>query len=121
MRFLIRLVVLALAALGAKALYDLLALRRDELASTGADLVARTKTAAREVVGTVSDATKGAASAVQESATAVASSAAEQASEVKAAAADARDEVKDTLTTDADADADDAVPPAKRSTAKSAS
>lgn len=97
MRFLIRLVVLALAALGAKTLYDILAPRREELTRTGADLVARTKTAAREVAGTASDATTRAASVVHESAVDITDTAVQQVNDVKAAAGEARDEVLDSL------------------------
>jgi hypothetical protein len=94
MRMLIRLVVLALAAFGAKSLYDKLAPHSDELKRTGAGLVDRTTTAAREVADRASEATHRVASTAQESATAVKDTAVEQANQVKAAAEEAKEEAR---------------------------
>lgn len=100
MRFLFRLAVLALAAIGAKALYDKLAPHSDELKRTGADLVDRTTSAAREVAGKAQEATQRVASTAQENAAAVKDTAIEQAQGVKAAADEARTEALDTLSAD---------------------
>ena len=58
MRMLIRLAVLALAAMGAKALYDKFAPRADNLKQTGAEFVDRAGSAAHDVGAKVSDATQ---------------------------------------------------------------
>ena len=93
MRFLFRLVVLALAAFGAKSLYDKLAPHSDELKRTGAGFVDRTTTAAREVADRATEATQRVTSSAQEGAAAV-KDAVEQAGQVKAAAEDAKDEAR---------------------------
>ncbi len=89
MRLIIRLGILALAAFGAKTLYDKLAPRKAELRDTGAEFVTRAGTAAREVGAKVQDATQRVATSAQESAADVSSTAKAQAAEVKAAAEDA--------------------------------
>jgi len=94
MRFLIRLVVLALAAFGAKSLYDKLAPHSDELKRTGAGFVDKTTTAAREVADRASEATQRVTTTAQESATAVKDATVEQASQVKSAAGEAKDEAR---------------------------
>jgi hypothetical protein len=101
MRFLIRLVVLGLAAFGAKALYDKLAPHSDEFKRTGADLADRTTSAAREVAGKATEAAQRVAATAQQGATTVKDTAAEQAQEVKSAAEEARNEARDALTADA--------------------
>ena len=100
MRFLIRLAVLALAAFGAKSLYDKLAPHSDEFKRTGADLVDRTTSAAREVAGKAQEATQRVATTAQEGASAVKDTAVAEAGEVKAAADDACHEAQDALSTE---------------------
>lgn len=97
MRFLIRLVVLGLAAVGAKTVYDWLATRREDVQRTGSDLAGRTTTAVRAVAHQATDAARRVADVVQESASGIADTAAEQAREVQAAAVDARDEALEEL------------------------
>jgi hypothetical protein len=101
MRFLFRLVVLALAAFGAKALYDKLAPHSDEFKRTGADLVDRTTSAAREVAGKAQESAQRVASTAQESASEVKDTAVQKAQEVRSAAEDAKDEARDAITSDA--------------------
>ena len=64
MRMLIRLAVLGLAAFG-ESLYDKLAPHSDELKRTGAGLVDRTTSAAREVADRASEATQRVATTAQ--------------------------------------------------------
>ena len=94
MRFLFRLVVLALAAFGAKSLYDKLAPHSDELKRTGAGFVDRTTSAAREVADRATEATQRVTTTAQESASAVKDAAVEQANQVKSAAGEAKDEAR---------------------------
>jgi hypothetical protein len=68
MRFLFRLVVLALAAVGAKALYDQFAPKASELRGPASDVLDSAKSAARDVT----EHAKSAASGVREQATAAA-------------------------------------------------
>ena len=91
MRILIRLAVLALAAFGAKSIYEKLAPRKDTLRATGAEFMERTGSAAREVGAKVSDATQRVAATAQESAADLSVTARAQAGEVKAAAEEAKD------------------------------
>jgi len=89
MRLTMRLGLLALAAFGAKTLYEKFATHKDELRDTGAEFVNRAGSAAREVGAKVQDATQRVATSAQESAADVSSTAKAQAAEVKAAAEDA--------------------------------
>lgn len=86
MRTLIRLVVLGLAAYGAKALYDQLAPKKDQLRQSGAQFVDRTAGAAREMGGKISDATQSLVDTAHDQATEVKAAATEQANEVRSAA-----------------------------------
>lgn len=97
MRFLIRLTVLALAAVGAKTLYDRLAPRRDELKQTATDLAARTASATREVAGKAGEATHDIAASVKENTKVVKESAVQQAGDIKGAAETARREATEVL------------------------
>lgn len=99
MRFLIRVAVLALAAFGAKALYDRFAPRREELGRTASDLLSRTASAGREVKDKAAEVTGRVVSVAQEGAASIADTAAEQANEVKSAAEDARAAASDASTT----------------------
>ncbi len=101
MRFLFRLVVLALAAVGAKTLYDKLAPHRDEFKRTGADFVDRTTSAAREVAGKAQEASQRVASTAQQGAGEVRDTAMQKAQDVKSAAEDAKDEARGALGSDA--------------------
>ena len=92
MRFLFRLIVLALAAFGAKALYDWLAPRREDLQRTGTDFVTRASSAARAVTGEASDAARNVAQVASDRAGGLAHTAAQQAHAVKDGAGDAREE-----------------------------
>jgi len=85
-RTLIRLVVLALAAYGAKTLYDKLAPRKDELRQTGAQFIDRTAGATREMRDKISDATQSLVDTAHDRAAEVKATATEQASEVRSAA-----------------------------------
>jgi hypothetical protein len=93
MRFLFRLVVLVLAAVGVKALYEKLAPRQDQLRSTADTFLDRTTTAARDVGARVSDAAQIIADNAHRNAADVRDAAAEGAGRVRAAAEDARDEL----------------------------
>jgi hypothetical protein len=95
MRFLVRLAVLALAAFGAKALYDKLAPRKDQLRSTADDLLDRTATAARDVGAKVGDAASDLASTAQSRAADVRDAAVQGAGDVRAAAERARDDLSE--------------------------
>jgi hypothetical protein len=85
-RTLIRLVVLGLAAFGAKTLYDKLAPRKDELRQSGAQFLDRTAGAARHVGDTISSATESVVDSAHDAAAEVKATAVEQASEVRSAA-----------------------------------
>jgi ElaB/YqjD/DUF883 family membrane-anchored ribosome-binding protein len=87
-RTLIRLVVLGLAAYGAKTLYDQLAPRKDELRQSGAQLFDRTAGAAREMGDKLSGATQSIVGTAQEQAAEMKNTAAEQADVVRSAADD---------------------------------
>lgn len=93
MRILLRLSVLALAAVGVKALYDWLAPRRDDLRRAGTELVTRTTSAAREVGDQATEAARRVAQVASDGAGEVADTAKQKVHEVKAATGDARGEV----------------------------
>jgi len=93
MRFLFRLVVLALAALGAKTLYDMLAPKQDQLRSSADTFLDRTTSAARDVGAKVTGAAKNLASTAQSNAADVKDAALEGADRVRSAAEQARDEL----------------------------
>lgn len=93
MRFLIRLAVLGLAAVGAKALYDKLAPKQDQLRSSADTFVDRTTTAARDLGTKVSDAAHSLASTAQTNAADVTDAARKGADEVRAAAEQAKDDL----------------------------
>lgn len=95
MRFLFRLAVLALAAVGVKALYDKLAPRQDQLRASADTFLDRTTAAARGVGAKVSDAAQDVAATAQSNATDVRDAARSGADEVRAAAEQARDEIVD--------------------------
>jgi hypothetical protein len=97
MRMLIRLAILALAAIGAKALYDKFAPHADNLKQTGAEFVDRAGSAARDVGAKVSDATQKVAATAKEGADDVKATAQDKAAEVKAAADDAKSKAADEL------------------------
>ncbi len=96
-RMLIRLVVLAFAALGAKTLYDKLAPHTDELKTTGSDFIDRAGSAARDVGTTVSEAAQKVAATAKDSASDVKATAQHKAAEVKDAASDAVDKASSQL------------------------
>jgi hypothetical protein len=96
-RLLIRLVVLALAALGAKTLYDRFAPHTDDLKTTGYEFVDRAGSAARDVGSAVTDATQKVAATAKESANDVMTTAQDKAADVKAAADDAVGKVSQQL------------------------
>jgi hypothetical protein len=83
---LIRLVVLGLAAFGAKTLYDKFAPRKDELRQSGAQFLDRTAGAARQVGDKISGATQSVVDSAHGAAAEVKATAVEQASEVRSAA-----------------------------------
>jgi len=93
-RTLIRLAVLALAAFGAKTLYERLAPRKEELRRSGAQFFDRTTGAAREVGGKLSDATQSIVDTAQERAAEVKAKASEQARNVESAANDLKSTTK---------------------------
>jgi gas vesicle protein len=97
MRMLIRLAVLALAAMGAKALYDKFAPHADNLKQTGADFVDRAGSAARDVGAKVGDVTQKVATTAKEGVDEVKATAQDKAEEVKAAADDAKNKAADEL------------------------
>jgi len=92
---LIRLAVLALAAFGAKTLYDHLAPRRGEMRDAGSDFADRATSAAREVGAKVQDAAQRITNTTQESAADVMTTVKEQAGEVRAATEDVIDTTVD--------------------------
>jgi len=92
MRFLIRLVVLALAAFGAKSIYDRLWPQREQFKATGSDFVDRAGTAATEVGTSLSQAAQNIASTAQDNLATVKATASQQADEVVAAADAAKTE-----------------------------
>ncbi len=96
-RLLFRLIVLALAALGAKSLYDRLAPHADELEATGTDLVDRASTATRDLGKSVTDATQQVVGTAKKGAGDVKATAVDAANEVKDAAGDAQASAADTL------------------------
>jgi len=100
MRFLFRLAVLALAAVGAKSIYDKLAPKQDQFLSTADTFLGRTQAAARDVGAKVTDAASNLASTAQSNVAGVKDAALHGADEVRSAAEQARDEL-----TDADATA----------------
>lgn len=97
MRMLIRLAVLALAAVGAKALYDKFAPHADNLKLTGSEFVDRAGSAARDVGAKVSEATQKVAATAKESVDEVKATAEDKAEELKAAADDAKNKAADEL------------------------
>jgi gas vesicle protein len=97
MRMLVRLVILALAVIGAKALYDKFAPHADNLKQTGAEFIERAGSAARDVGAKVSDATQDVATTAKESVGAVKATAQDKAEEVRAAADDAKNKAADEL------------------------
>lgn len=97
-RFLIRIAVLALAAFGAKALYDrFVAPNQDQLRQTADQFIDRTSTAAREVGNKVSGAAGDIASTVETNAADVKATAQREADNVSAAATQAKNETVRTL------------------------
>ena len=92
MRFLFRLVVLALAAFGAKSIYDRLWPQREQFKSTGSDFVDRAGSAVNEVGTSLTQAAQNIATTAQENLAAVKTTASEQADEVVAAADTAKTE-----------------------------
>jgi 2-hydroxychromene-2-carboxylate isomerase len=99
-RLIIRLGILALAAFGAKSLYDRLAPHGDQLKTTGSEFVDRAGSAAREVGSKVSDASQSVAVAAKSGLDEVKSTAVEQAAEVKSAADDAANKASEELAAD---------------------
>ena len=91
MRILIRLAILALAAFGAKSLYDQLYPRRDDVRAAGSDFAERATSAVREVGAKVQDAAQRVGDTTQRSAADVLTTVREQADEVRAATGDAID------------------------------
>jgi hypothetical protein len=85
MRVLLRLFVLALAAFGAKTLYDLYQFRGDDLKRVGSDLVDQVGAAARDVGAQATDAGQQVSEALQRGAAAVVTTAQERAADVQAA------------------------------------
>jgi hypothetical protein len=90
MRFLFRLGVLALAAVGAKTLYDRFAPKAAELRGPAGDVLGSAKSAARDVTQHAKDA-----------ASEVADDARQRASDVKDKAADATGQAQDIVSSDA--------------------
>ena len=111
MRFLFRLVVLALAAVGAKSLYEKLAPKQDQFRSSADTFLGRTQAAARDVTSKVADAAQNLASTAQTNAAEVKDAALQGADQVKDAAARRRGRrtACDELTQDDPTDADSAV------------
>jgi hypothetical protein len=95
-RLLFRLIVLALAALGAKSLYDRLAPHADDLKATGTDLVDRASSATRDLGKSVTDATQQVVGNAKKGAEDVKATAVDAAHEVKDAAVDAQASAADT-------------------------
>src|ERR1700712_3611890 len=89
MKFLIRLAVLALAAVGAKALYDQFAPKATELRGPAGDVLGTAKSAARDVTQHAKDA-----------AAEVADDARQRAADVRDQAASAVDQAQDTVSDD---------------------
>jgi hypothetical protein len=89
MRMLIRLGLLALAAFGAKTIYEKLAPRKDSLRATGTEFVDRTGSAAREMASMVSIATQRMVANTPAAASDVAATAKARVAEVKLAADEA--------------------------------
>lgn len=96
-RLLFRLIVLTLAALGAKSLYDRLAPHADDLRATGNDLVERASSATRDLGRSVTDATQQVVGTAKDGAGDVKATAVDAVNEVKDAAVDAQASVADTL------------------------
>jgi hypothetical protein len=84
MRLLFRVFVLALAAFGAKTLYDLYQSRGDDLKRVGSDLVDHVGAAARDVGAQATDAGQQVSEALQRGAAAVATTAQQRAVDVQA-------------------------------------
>jgi gas vesicle protein len=97
-RLFIRLTVWALAAVGAKSLYDKFAPRADRLKTTGLDLADRTSAAARDLTTKVSEATQKVTATAREGADDVKVTAQDAAADVRKAAADAKNGAVDELT-----------------------
>jgi hypothetical protein len=89
MRYVFRLIVLGLAVLGAKFLYEAFVSRRPELRATVDKFRSRTSSAAREMGASIADAAKTVADQADE----VERTAVTQAREVQTAVRDAKDEV----------------------------
>src|SRR5262245_37917538 len=68
MRFVFRILVLALAAIGAKFVYDTFMMRREEFRNTADTLLNRTSSAAQEMRASVTEAATNIASTVQSAA-----------------------------------------------------
>jgi hypothetical protein len=86
MRLILRLVVVALAAVGVKTLYDKFARRSDEFKERGAELLDRTGSAAHDIGATASDAAQNVAAAARSSANDVKQAASDNADAVRKAA-----------------------------------
>ena len=110
MRMLIRLALLALAAVGAKSLYDRLSLRAEQLEQTGSEFVKRAGSAVRDVGTKATSASQRVASVAKENLHDVRSTAGAKAGEVKQAADDAIAKASDQLSADTDATPATAVP-----------
>lgn len=93
MRMLFRLVILALAAVGAKTVYEAVASHKDQLRDTGTRLADRTTSAAQQVGTKLSSAATDVAQTAERNAADVSETAKGQLDEVKSAAQDAKDEV----------------------------
>jgi hypothetical protein len=89
MRWLFRLVVLSLAVLGAKFLYDTVMSRRSELRGTADRLRDRTSSAAREMGASLADAAKTVAAQKEQ----IEETAVSQAREMQSALREAKDDV----------------------------
>ncbi|HEX5586786.1 MAG TPA: hypothetical protein VFZ17_05720 [Acidimicrobiia bacterium] len=97
-RFFIRIAVLALAAFGAKSLYErFVAPNQDQLRQTADQFIDRTSTAAREVGNKVTGAAGDVASTVETNAADVKATAQREAQNVGAAATQAKNETVSTL------------------------
>lgn len=91
MRWILRLMVLALAAFGAKTLYDKIAGRSDELKETGSRVLDRAGAAAQDIRAMASDAAQQVAETARASAGEVKQTASDNAASVKRAAKDVKD------------------------------
>ncbi len=91
MRFILRALVLGLAAFGAKALYDKVAGRSDELKETGSRVLDRAGAAAQDIRAMASDAAQNVADTARASADEIKQAASDNAQAVKKAAVDVKD------------------------------